>query len=101
MTYSGETQRSKPFKVATPNKNSIMSNSTPTGTPARSGGLSLYANLLDTSGTSANTSASISRGPVVFNRASNDATQSDDAASKKQQIDAGRLHIHVSCIFGI
>jgi splicing factor 45 len=58
----------------------------PSSTPPRSGGLSLYANLLDPS-TSTST-ASISRGPVVFKQGS-DGASADDASVKKQQINAG------------
>ncbi|KAF9887892.1 hypothetical protein FE257_009552 [Aspergillus nanangensis] len=52
-------------------------------TPAKPGGmLSLYANLLDPS---ADTSPStISRGPVVFQQASEGDLQADDSAAKKQ-----------------
>ncbi|KAG9235041.1 hypothetical protein BJ875DRAFT_460003 [Amylocarpus encephaloides] len=47
-------------------------------------GLSLYANLLDP-----NSSATVSRGPVVFKNNSSDAPE--DATSKKPQIDAATL----------
>lgn len=59
--------------------------------PSRSGGLSLYANLLDPTPSSNTTSAaSISRGPVVFKQGSTDTTQGDDASVKRQQINSGR-----------
>lgn len=66
-----------------------MSNPSVPG-PARSGGLSLYANLLDpTSGSGATTAASISRGPVVFNQASVEDAPENEASTKKQQLNAG------------
>jgi hypothetical protein len=57
------------------------SNPTP---PARGSGLSLYANLLDPTG-----DATVSKGPVVFKP----AETTDEAISKKPQIDPGISHI--------
>jgi splicing factor 45 len=64
-----------------------MSNSSAPNPPTRSGGLSLYANLLDP--TNASTPGSITKGPVVFKTPAADAT--DEASAKKPQIDAGRF----------
>lgn len=52
----------------------------------KSGGLSLYANLLDPS---SQNSSTISRAPVVFKQSSEGDPQPDDAAAEKQQISAG------------
>jgi hypothetical protein len=60
----------------------IMSNSSNPTPPARGGGLSLYANLLDPDGVTS--SATVSKGPVVFKPA-----ESTDEAAKKPQIDSG------------
>ena len=60
-----------------------MSGSSNTGTPQRSGGLSLYANLLDPTAT---TAASISKGPVVFKPA-------ESSEEKKPGIDSGKYHL--------
>lgn len=49
--------------------------------------MSLYANLLDDNATTPRT---ISRAPVVFKQATDNDAPQDDAASKKQQISAGR-----------
>jgi splicing factor 45 len=57
--------------------------SNPASAP-RGAGLSLYANLLDP-----NSSATVSRGPVVFKAASSESA--DDASAKKPQIDAGMV----------
>ena len=66
-----------------------MSNSAPGGPPPRAG-LSLYANLLDsTASSSAATTASISREPVVFKPGSEESAKQGEAATRKQQIDAG------------
>lgn len=59
-----------------------------TPAPARSGGLSLYANLLDP--TAATAPASISKGPVVFKTGAPDP--SEEASAKKHGIDAGKLY---------
>jgi len=64
-----------------------MSNSTTPG-PARSGGLSLYANLLDP--TAATAPASISKGPVVFKTGAADTPE--ETSAKKHGIDAGKLY---------
>jgi hypothetical protein len=55
--------------------------------------VSLYANLLDPSPASS-APASISRAPVVFQPASADNAQQDDASVKKQQISAGTLLLY-------
>ncbi|PVH84419.1 hypothetical protein DL98DRAFT_76222 [Cadophora sp. DSE1049] len=60
-----------------------MSNPNQTPTP-RSGGLSLYANLLDPESSSPGT---ISKGPVVFKP----ADAADDGSAKKPQIDSAAL----------
>ncbi|KAK0107135.1 hypothetical protein ONS95_003841 [Cadophora gregata] len=60
-----------------------MSNPSQTPTP-RSGGLSLYANLLDPEST---TPGTISKGPVVFKP----ADAADDGSAKKPQIDSAAL----------
>lgn len=62
-----------------------MSNPSNTGPSPRSGGLSLYANLLDPTAT---TAASISKGPVVFKTGA--AETPEEASAKKHQIDAGK-----------
>ncbi|KAJ5963517.1 uncharacterized protein N7479_003393 [Penicillium vulpinum] len=54
-------------------------------TPSR-GGMSLYANLLN----STDTSTTISRAPVVFKQAETEQ-QADDAAAKKQQLNPASL----------
>jgi hypothetical protein len=59
----------------------IMSKSSNPTPPARGGGLSLYANLLDPD--SVTSSATVSKGSVVFKPA--DST--DEASAKKPQID--------------
>lgn len=53
------------------------------------GMMSLYADLLDPSETSP-APGTISRAPVIFNQSEEGEPQQDDAASKKQQISAGR-----------
>ncbi|KAH0543833.1 hypothetical protein FGG08_001872 [Glutinoglossum americanum] len=58
--------------------------------PAGGGMVSLYANLLDPS-TASSTPASISRAPVVFQPASSENVQQDEASAKKQQISAAAL----------
>lgn len=60
----------------------------PDSTPSKGGGMSLYANLIDSSAES--TPGTISRAPVVFKQSSesNDA-QPDEPAAKKQQVNAG------------
>lgn len=58
-----------------------MSNPPNNPPPPRSG-LSLYANLLDPT---ASTAASITKGPVVFKNA---AETAEEASAKKNQIDA-------------
>jgi hypothetical protein len=60
-----------------------MSNSTNPTPPSRGIGLSLYANLLDPDG--ASSSATVSKGPVVFKP----AESPDDASTRKPQIDPG------------
>jgi len=57
-------------------------------TPARGGGLSLYASLLDPTNTS--TPGSIAKAPVIFKQPSADAP--DEASTKRPQIDAGSSH---------
>ncbi|GFF50520.1 DNA-damage-repair/toleration protein DRT111, chloroplastic [Aspergillus udagawae] len=59
-------------------------------TPSKGGGLSLYANLLDPS-SNTSTPGTISRAPVVFKQASEDDSQTDDPAAKKQQLSAASL----------
>lgn len=62
----------------------------PESTPAKSGKLSLYADLLDPSTDNSSQPGTISRAPVVFKQASGSESQQDDAAAaKKQQINAG------------
>ena len=61
----------------------IMSNSSNPTPPSRGTGLSLYANLLDPSG--ATSSATVSKGPVVFKP----AESPDDASMRKPSIDPG------------
>ena len=68
--------------------------------PARSGMVSLYANLLDPSSSNApdaasTTPASISRAPVVFKQTARDDAQLDDVSTKKQQINPGRFLLHL------
>lgn len=53
-------------------------------------GLSLYANLLNTSSTSTSTPSTISRAPVVFKQAVGEDLRQDDVSAQKQQISAGR-----------
>lgn len=60
-----------------------MSNSTNPTPPSRGIGLSLYANLLDPDG--ASSSATVSKGPVVFKP----AESPDEASIRKPQIDPG------------
>ena len=50
--------------------------------PSRAGGLSLYANLLETS---SNATGSIQRAPVVFTSAGDPSAQDDAAASAAQK----------------
>jgi splicing factor 45 len=59
-----------------------MSNSSNPTPPARGSGLSLYANLLDPDNISS--SATVSKGPVVFKP----AEAADEASAKKPQIDS-------------
>ncbi|OQE21021.1 hypothetical protein PENSTE_c012G04891 [Penicillium steckii] len=61
----------------------------PDSTPAKGGGMSLYANLLDPSAES--TPGTISRAPVVFKQSSEADAQPDDSAAKKQQLNAASL----------
>ncbi|KAJ5579105.1 hypothetical protein N7450_007972 [Penicillium hetheringtonii] len=61
----------------------------PESTPAKGGGMSLYANLLDPSAESA--PGTISRAPVVFKQSSEADAQPDDSAAKKQQLNAASL----------
>lgn len=56
----------------------------------RPGGLSLYANLLDSPSTQEPTPGTISRAPVVFKQNAEDDAQQDRAANEKSQISAGR-----------
>ncbi|KAH8697239.1 hypothetical protein BGW36DRAFT_164256 [Talaromyces proteolyticus] len=60
-------------------------------TPGKSGGLSLYANLLDPASEISAASRTISRAPVVFNQSSEGDSQPDDAATEKQQLSAASL----------
>jgi splicing factor 45 len=60
-----------------------MSNSSNQTPPSRGGGLSLYANLLDPD--SVTSSATVSKGPVVFKH----AESTDEASAKKPSIDPG------------
>lgn len=53
-------------------------------------GLSLYANLLDSSSSKDSTPGTISRAPVVFKQTAGDDGQQDRGAVEKQQISAGR-----------
>lgn len=57
--------------------------------PGRSG-LSLYANLLDSSSNNSAIPATISRAPVVFNKPGGEETPQDEASVQKQQLSAGR-----------
>jgi len=57
--------------------------------PTRGAGLSLYANLLDPSG--ANSSATVSKGPVMFKTSAPENTE--EASTKKPVIDPGRSSI--------
>jgi hypothetical protein len=59
----------------------IMSKSSNPTPPARGGGLSLYANLLDPDNVTS--SATVSKGPVVFKP----ADSMDEASARKPQID--------------
>jgi len=52
-------------------------------------GLSLYANLLDPSSSSA-APGTISRGPVVFKQPAGEEARPDEASAQKQQLSAGR-----------
>ncbi len=61
----------------------IMSNSSKQTAPARGGGLSLYANLLDPD--SVTSSATVSKGPVVFKQ----VESTDNPSAKKPSIDPG------------
>ena len=64
----------------------------PESTPSKgTGTLSLYANLLDPSADKSATPGTISRPPVVFKQGSEAEAQSDEPATKKQQLSAGRL----------
>lgn len=70
----------------------IVCRMAPESTPAKTGKLSLYADLLDPSDNSSQP-GTISRAPVVFKQASGSESQQDDtAAAKKQQISAGSLY---------
>lgn len=60
-----------------------MSNSSTPGPPQRGTGLSLYANLLDSS---ASAPGSISKGPVLRNS----EQAQEEASAKKRQLDAGQ-----------
>ena len=62
----------------------MSSNNTPA--PARTGGLSLYANLLDP--ISASTPGSISKAPVIFKNPVPEPVE-EEPTTKKPQIDAG------------
>lgn len=66
-----------------------MSNPSNTGSLPRSGGLSLYANLLDP------TSTTISKPPVVFR--TGETEDSQDSSAKKHQIVAGNT-VHPKCL---
>ena len=68
-----------------------MSNSSNPKPPARIGGLSLYANLLDPDGVAS--AATVSKGPVVFKPA-----ESTDEAAKKPQIDSGIYYQYIRMI---
>ena len=57
--------------------------------PARPG-LSLYANLLDSSSDSSANPGIISRAPVVFNKPGPEEAQPNEATASKQQLSAGR-----------
>jgi hypothetical protein len=72
------------FSTSSPTIRIMSNHNTPA--PARSG-LSLYANLLDPSSSSAS-GATISRAPVAFQQES--PAPGEDASAKKQQINAGR-----------
>jgi len=61
-----------------------MPDSSTPGSAPRGAGLSLYANLLDPT-----SSATVSRGPVVFKATSSESA--DDASTKKPQIDPGMV----------
>jgi splicing factor 45 len=68
----------------------------PEQAPSKSGGLSLYANLLDPSADPSSMPGTISRAPVVFKQGSEGESQQDDSAAKKQQISTGS---HISSSF--
>lgn len=57
---------------------------------ASSRGLSLYANLLDSSSNKESKPGTISRAPVVFKQTAGEESQQDRASTEKQQISAGR-----------
>lgn len=59
----------------------------PEPAPRKSGGMSLYANLLDPSAES--TPGTISRAPVVFKQSSETDANPEESAAKKPQIDPG------------
>lgn len=60
----------------------------PQPTP-KSGGLSLYANLLDPASESSTAPGTIAKAPVLFTQSSEGATDTDDTATDKQQKSAG------------
>ena len=53
-------------------------------------GLSLYANLLDSSSNDASSSGTISRAPVVFKQPAEDDGPKEEDSAQKQKINAGR-----------
>lgn len=61
-----------------------------TSNGARPVGLSLYANLLDTSSNKDPAPGTILRAPVVFNQSAGENVQENRALTEKQQISAGR-----------
>lgn len=63
-------------------------NMPPQPTP-KSGGLSLYANLLDPASESSTAPGTIAKAPVLFTQSSEGATDTDDTATDKQQKSAG------------
>lgn len=69
-----------------------MSNSSNPTPPTRGGGLSLYANLLDPD--SVTSSATVSKGPIVFKP----AESSDEASAKKPQIDPCTYNSYLASI---
>ncbi|OJJ44749.1 hypothetical protein ASPZODRAFT_144703 [Penicilliopsis zonata CBS 506.65] len=73
----------------------------PESTPSKAGGMSLYANLLDSSADSSSSPGTISRAPVVFKPSSEGDSQQDDSAAKKQQLSAASAHLSLGSSPGL